>query len=183
MAKSEKRKLKKYTYFTALLAGTVCGAVALAINYLIALEKLNHEYEALFAPISVGILLCIFNFKPLSKLSLVLLPPVFALLGFAPILGVFALSSLGFNANNMSGFLGLIVQTVPFLMVASFLYRWYAGLAGRKSFISYALLSTITVVTGLLLFKDGFSFELVMSGYLGLTAFLLSRIHVGTIIG
>ena len=183
MAKKETKALKKYTYFHALMAGIVCGGLAFIINYLILQKTINHEFEALFAPVSVGVLLCLFNFKPLSKLSIFLLPPVFGVLAIAPVLGVFLLSSIGFDASSMSGTLALLVQSVPFLLVASFLYKWYAGLAGKKSFVSYALLSITTVVVGFLLFKDGFQFELVMSGYLGATAFLLSRLHVGTILG
>lgn len=183
MGVNKSDSVKKYTYFNALLVGIVSGGLALGINFLIAENKINHQFEALFAPVAVGVILSIFNFKPLSKLSIFLLPPVYALLGFAPVLGPFLISSIGFDANSMGSTMGLLVQAVPFFLSASFVYKWYVGLAGKKSFISYTLFSIVTVVVGFLLFKDGLEFELIMSSYLGISAFLLSRIHVGTILG
>jgi len=178
----EDRKIVKYTYFKALINAVICTAAALGVNYLIMLEVVTHDFEALFAPVLVGVLLAILNFSVLSKLSIILLPPVFGVLGIAPVLGVFGLAQLGFEAKDLGEMLSVFVQTFPVLVVASFLYRWYAGLASSRSTITYFLIAIGSVVFGLLVFKDNFPFELSMAAYLGYIALLLNRLHVGVVL-
>lgn len=178
----EAKVIKKYTYFRVILIGIICGLVALGINYLILQEHLNHAYEALFAPVAVSVLLCIFNFKPLSKLSIILLPPAFVLLAIAPILGVAVASNFGFDTNTFGVNGSLIIQSLPFVIVSSIVFKWYAALAKQQSATAYTLFVIMTVIVSFLLFRDGFSYELVMAGYLGGTSLFFSKLHVGTIL-
>lgn len=178
----EDKAVKKYTYFRVLLIGLISGVVALGINYLILQEHINHEYEVLFAPVAVSILLCIFNFKPLSKLSIILLPPAFVLLAIAPILGVAVASNFGLDANTFGENGSLIIQSLPFVIIGSIVFKWYAALAKQQSATAYALFVIMTVVVSFLLFRDGFSYELVMAGYLAGTSLFFSKLHVGTIL-
>jgi hypothetical protein len=175
--------IKKYSYFRVLLVAIVCGVAALGVNYLILQEHINHTYEASFAPVVVSVLLCIFNFKPLSKLSIILLPPAFVLLVISPVFGVAAASKFGVNADTFGGNVSLLIQSVPFVLVASLVFKWYAGLAKQQSGIVYSLFMIVTVIVSFLLFKDGFSYELVMAGYLGVASLCFSKLHVGTILG
>ena len=179
----ETQKVKKYSYLNALMASMICGAIAFGVNSLIVTKVIKHQFDFLFAPVAVAIALCIINFKVLSKLSLFLLPPAMGILGVAPVIGIFLVSQLGFDAQSTGDTLRIIIQAFPFLVVASFVHKWYAGLAGKNSFISYALFSIGTVVTSFLIFKEGLDFEWIIAGYFAFASFEFSRLHVGTILG
>ncbi len=183
MAKKENTAaIKKYTYGRVLVAGLICGLAALGINYMILQGVLKHDYDWAFAPVLVGFLLAILNFKPLSKLSIVLLPPAFLLLAIAPIVGIAIAGYFGQEASSFSTKVQLFIQIFPFLVVTSIVYNWYASLAGKKSFLTYALVGITAVLAGFVLFREGFSYELVMAAYLGVLAMLFSKLHVGTIL-
>jgi hypothetical protein len=176
--KSEAAPIKRYSIIRAWMTGMICGIVALAVGYALEAEMLNSRWDFLFAPAVVGIVLTLLNLKPLSNLALILLPPVFALSGFALVAGPLAMAYLGFDKASLSDGLGILVETVPFFIIKSMLYRWYSSLASQKSVIIYLVFGVTTVVTSLLLFADKYEFWLVYGGYLGFIALLFSLLHL-----
>ena len=178
MTKKSKEKVKRYSFVNALVAGFACGSVAMLIGYLIEEQKINHDFEGLFSYAAVGLVISIINFKPLSKLSVILLPPVYAMSGFGIVAGAMLMHRLGWNNNNVSDVTALIVENVPFFIFATILFNWYSSLAGKKSFIIYATFATMTVVVSMLIFKDHFQIYLIEGLYLGAGAFLFSLLHL-----
>lgn len=170
--------VKRYSIIRAFLVGIICGLTALGINYAIEAEIINNTWEFLFAPAAIGILLTILNFKPLSKLALFVLPPIYALSGFGLFAGPLLMNALGFEKSSFSPMLSMLVETVPFFIVASILYRWYSSLANQKSFILYLVYGVTTVVVSLLLFDDRYPTWLLYGSYLGFSAFLFSLLHL-----
>lgn len=170
--------LRHYTIFHALLVGLVCGAAALGIGFLIAQGKIKHNFDVLFPHAAVGILITILNFKPLSKLAIFLLPPMFALSGFGLVAGALAMSYFGWRSEDVGDGMQLLVENVPFFIVATILYNWYASLAKDKSFLIYATYGIITVVVSMLLFGGKYPEWQVQGAYLGISAFLFSLLHL-----
>lgn len=177
MAK-ENAPIKKYTIINAALVGLVCGALGLFIEHLIFIGTIKHDFAGLFSFAVVGIAITILNFKPLSKLAIFLLPPAYALSGFSLVAGALFMASRGWRKEDCSDFVILIVQNVPFFIIMSMLYNWYSSLAGKKSFIVYALFATTTVVVSMLIFGDKYPTWLIQGIYLGIGAFLFSLLHL-----
>ncbi|BDS13257.1 hypothetical protein [Aureispira anguillae] len=177
MAK-ENSPTKKYTLMNALIVGLVCGIIALSIGYLIETERLKHSFDVLFPYAAVGIFISILNFKPLSKLALLLLPPVYALSGFGIVAGPLVMAYLGWEKESMSDAMAMLVENVPFFIISSMLYNWYSSLAGKKKFMVYALFATTTVVVSLLIFGDKYPIWIIQGCYLGIGAFLFSLLHL-----
>lgn len=176
--KSTAPPVKRYSIIRAWLVGIICGLVALAIGYAVETEIINNTWEFLFAPAAVGILMTILNFKPLSKLSLVLLPPMYALSGFGMVVGPLFMAYLGFEKSSFGSTIGMLIETVPFFIVASMLYRWYSGLANQKSAIIYLIYGVTSVVVSMLLFNDNYPAWMIYGGYLGFGSFLFSLLHL-----
>lgn len=170
--------IKRYSIFRALLVGIICGSIGLGISYAIEIKIINNTWEFLFAPTAVGIVITLLNFKPLSKLAIVLLPPTYALSGFGIVAGPLLMAYLGFEKNQLSTMVGMLVETVPFFIIASMLYRWYSSLANQKSFVVYLVYGVTTVVVSLLLFDDQYPTWLLYGSYLGFSAFLFSLLHL-----
>ncbi|MGH1335898.1 MAG: hypothetical protein ACRBFS_07200 [Aureispira sp.] len=170
--------VKRYSIIRALLVGIIAGLIALGIGYAIDTEIINNTWEFLFAPAAVGIALTVLNFKPLSKFAIFVLPPVYALSGFGMVAGPLLMAYLGFNKSEFSPMLSMLVETVPFFIIASMLYRWYSSLANQKSFILYLLYGVTTVVVSMLLFDDKYPTWLLYGAYLGFCAFLFSLLHL-----
>ena len=177
-----KRSLRRYTIFHALLVGIVCFVVAAAIGQGIEAGYLKHSFDVLFASAAVGIVITILNFKPLSKLAVVLLPPVYALSGFAVVAGPLVMAQLGIDKASLGDSLSIVVENVPFFLIYSILYRWYSGLARERSFILYMLYAVFTVVISLLIFGDRYPLWLLQSVHLGGGAFLFSLLHLNRVL-
>lgn len=177
MAK-EKTTVKRYTMTNALITGIACGALALIIGYLIETKVIKHQFDVLFAYGAVGILITLLNFKPLSKLAIFLLPPVYAFSGFGIVAGALLMAYLGWEKNQVGDTLGLVVENVPFFIFASILYNWYSSLAGKTSFSIYAIFAVTTVVVSMLIFKDQYPIWMIQGCYLGIGAFLFSLLHL-----
>jgi len=178
MAKDKAAKVKRYSIVNALIAGGICGAVALFIGYLIDEGIIKHQFDLLFAYGAVGVVLALLNFKPLSKLAIILLPPVYAISGFGIVAGAILMGYLGWEKDSVGDLTGLIVENVPFFFFATILFNWYSSLAGKKSFTIYAIFATTTVVVSLLIFKDQYPIWMVQGVYLGIGAFLFSLLHL-----
>ena len=80
MAK-ETTPARYYNIVNACIVGAVCGTLALLVGYLIHAGTIKHEFSILFPYAVVGIMISLLNFKPLSKLAIILLPPE-SLMGF-----------------------------------------------------------------------------------------------------
>jgi len=179
MAKEENaKKNKQYGLIHALITGILCGLVALGIGLLIDEGTIKHEFSLLFPYAAVGVTISIMNFKPLSKLAIVLLPPVYAFSGFGLVAGVFVMSYFGLEKTQLGDNLSILVENVPFFIFATILYNWYSALAGEKSFIIYAIFATMAVVVSMLLFKDQYPIWMIQGSYLGISAFLFSLLHL-----
>ncbi|WMX16072.1 hypothetical protein [Aureispira sp. CCB-E] len=177
MAK-ETSPTRHYSIVNAIVVGLVCGTLALLIGYLIYEGKIKHDFDVLFPYAAVGVMISLLNFKPLSKLALILLPPVYALSGFGIVLGPILMAYLGWEKDSVSDALALIIENVPFFIVASILYNWYSSLAGKKKFLVYAAFATTTVVVSMLIFGDKYPVWIVQGCYLGWGAFLFSLLHL-----
>jgi hypothetical protein len=177
MAK-ETTSTRYYSIVNAGIVGIVCGTVALLIGYLIEEGTVKHQFDILFPYAAVGIMISLLNFKPLSKLAIILLPPVYALSGFGIFLGPILMHNLGWEKENVSDTMALIIENVPFFIVASMLYNWYASLAGKKKFLVYAVFATTTVVVSMLIFGDKYPTWMIQGAYLGFGAFLFSLLHL-----
>lgn len=177
MAK-ESTTIKRYTIINAAIVGLVCGALGLFIEHLVYIETIKHDFAGFFSFAAVGIAITLLNFKPLSKLAIFLLPPVYALSAFSLVAGAIFMASRGWRKEDCSDFVILIVQNVPFFVIMSMLYNWYSSLAGKKSFIVYALFATTTVVVSMLIFGDKYPHWCIQGAYLGIGAFLLSLLHL-----
>lgn len=179
MAKEEKAsKNKKYGLINALVTGILCGLVAVGIGLLILDGTIKHEFSLLLPYAAVGVTISIMNFKPLSKLAIILLPPIYAFSGFGLVAGVFVMQYFGFEKTQLGENLSIVVENVPFFIFASILYSWYSALAGQKSFIIYSLFATMTVVVSMLIFKDQYPLWMIQGAYLGIGAFLFSLLHL-----
>lgn len=170
--------IKRYSIIRAWMTGMICSLVAFAVGYGIDAEIINSRWGILFAPAAVGITITILNIKPLSNLAIVLLPPVYALSGFAMVAGPLLMAYFDFEKENMSPMLGTLVETVPFFIIASMLYRWYSSLAHQKSFLIYAVYGVTTVVVSFLIFDDKYPTWMIQGAYLGFSAFLFSLLHL-----
>lgn len=177
MAK-ESTPVKYYNIVNASIVGVVCGALALLIGYLIHEETIKHQFAPLFPYAAVGIMISLLNFKPLSKLAIILLPPVYALSGFGIVLGPLLMLYLGWEKESVSDSMALIIENVPFFILASILYNWYSSLAGKKKFLVYAVFATTTVVVSMLIFGDKYPTWMIQGCYLGFGAFLFSLLHL-----
>lgn len=177
MAK-ETTPAKYYSIVNASIVGIVCATIALGIGYLIQEGTIKHEFDVLFPYTAVGITISLLNFKPLSKLAIFLLPPVYALSGFGIVLGPLLMAYLGWEKDSVSDSMALIIENVPFFMVASILYNWYSSLAGKKKFLVYAVFATTTVVVSMLIFGDKYPTWMIQGCYLGFGAFLFSLLHL-----
>lgn len=172
------RPLRRYTIFHALLVGMACFGIAVLIGQAIEGEHIKHAFDILFAPAAVGVTITVLNFKPLSKLSVVLLPPGYALTGFAIFAGPLLLTYLGMNKESLGDTIGMVIETVPFFLIHSLLYRWYSGLARQQSSMLYLLYAVFTVVISFLIFGDRYPLWLLNSVHLGGGAFLFSLLHL-----
>lgn len=170
--------IKRYSIIRAWITGTLCGAIALGIGYAIDTKLINSPWSILFAPAAVGITLTFFNIKPLSNVAFILLPPAFALSGFALVAVPLLMHYFGVEKSQVSDGLGILVETVPFFIIMSMLYRWYSSLARQQSFIVYLVYGITTVVTSLLIFGDNYDTWMIYGGYLGFIAFLFSLLHL-----
>ena len=168
---------KRYTIVNAAITGLVCAVVGLFVGYLIDAGTIKHDFATLFPYAAVGVTITLLNFKPLSKMAIFLLPPVYALSGFGIAAGPLLMYQLGWEREDVSEFLALIVENVPFFIFATILYNWYSSLAREKSFMVYAIFATVTVVVSLLIFKDGNTKWIMEGCYLGIGAFLFSLLH------
>lgn len=168
----------RYSIFRAAFVGLICASLALLIGYLIHKGTIKHSFDVLFPYAAVGLMISLLNFKPLSKLSLFLLPPVYALSGFGIVAGPLLMAYLGWEKESMSDGMALIVENVPFFIISSMLYNWYSSLAGQKKFLVYALFATITVVVSMLIFGDKYPIWMIQGCYLGTGAFLFSLLHL-----
>ena len=177
MAKKTEERAK-YSIFNALISGVICGSIALCIGFLIKEETIDHNFEGLFAYIAVGIILTILNFKHLSKLAIVVLPPAYGFSGFGIVAGAILMHKLGLDKNNVSENLAILIENIPFLIFATFLFNWYCSLAGKKSIIIYAIFAIMSVVISMLIFKNSYEQYLLEGIYLGLGAFLFSLLHL-----
>lgn len=169
---------KYYSIVNACIVGLVCGILALLIGYLITEGTIKHRFDVLFPYAAVGIMISLLNFKPLSKLAIILLPPVYALSGFGIVLGPILMVYLGWEKEQVSDTMALIIENVPFFIVASVLYNWYSSLAGKKKFLVYAVFATTTVVVSMLIFGDKYPTWIIQGSYLGFGAFLFSLLHL-----
>ena len=170
--------LRRYSIIRALFVGIVCFGVAVAISFAIAKGHIKHSFDILFAPAAVGIAITLLNFKPLSKLAIVLLPPAYALSGFAIVAGPLLMSYFGMDKDSLSDSVGILVENLPFFIIHSMLYRWYSGLARDKSGIVYLVYAVFTVVISLLIFGERYDYWLLQSVHLGGGAFLFSLLHL-----
>jgi len=177
MAK-ETTPAKYYSIVNASIVGILCGTLALLVGYLINEGTIKHQFDVLFPYAVVGIMISLLNFKPLSKLAIFLLPPIYALSGFGIVLGPILMAYLGWERDSVSDTLALVIENVPFFMVASILYSWYSSLAGKKKFLVYAVFATTTVVVSMLIFGDKYPIWIIQGSYLGLGAFLFSLLHL-----
>ncbi len=177
MAK-ETTPARYYSIVNACIVGLVCATVALFIGFLIHEGTIKHEFDVLFPYAGVGIMISLLNFKPLSKLAIILLPPVYALSGFGIMLGPILMYKLNWEKEQVSDTMALIIENVPFFIVASILYNWYSSLAGKKKFLVYAVFATTTVVVSMLIFGDKYPMWIVQGCYLGFGAFLFSLLHL-----
>lgn len=170
--------VKRYSILRAWVVGMACSIVAFGVGYAIHEKIIDSTWEFMFAPAAVGIVITLLNIKPLSNLAILLLPPAYALSGFGLFLGPILMSYLGLEKEQMSDMVGMLVETVPFFIVASMLYRWYSGLAHQKSFLVYLVYGVTSVVVSLLLFADNYPAWLLHGAYLGFSAFLFSLLHL-----
>lgn len=170
---------KSYSPLQAILVGICCGATALLIGNLIAEGTIKHDFDVLFPYIAVGVLLSILNFRALSKISIILLPPVYAMSGFGIVTGPLIMAYLGWERSSMNPTMILVVEQLPFLLFSTVLFNWYCSLANQKSSVLYILFAVATVVTSMLIFGDKYEIWMVQGAYLGLSALLMSLLHVG----
>ena len=177
MAK-ETTPARYYNIVNASIVGVVCGTLALLVGYLIHAGTIKHEFSILFPYAVVGIMISLLNFKPLSKLAIILLPPVYTLSGFGIVLGPMLMSYLGWEKASVSDTMALVVENVPFFIVSTILYNWYSSLAGKKKFLVYAVFATTTVVVSMLIFGDKYPIWMTQGCYLGFGAFLFSLLHL-----
>lgn len=177
MAK-ETTPARYYNIVNASIVGVVCGTLALLVGYLIHEGTIKHEFSILFPYAVVGIMISLLNFKPLSKLAIILLPPVYALSGFGIVLGPILMSYLGWEKDSVSDAMALVIENVPFFIVSTILYNWYSSLAGKKKFLVYAVFATTTVVVSMLIFGDKYPTWMIQGCYLGFGAFLFSLLHL-----
>lgn len=176
------RPLRRYTIFHALFVGVACFGIAVLVGQAIEGGHIKHSFDILFAPAAVGIAITVLNFKPLSKLSIILLPPAYALTGFAVFAGPLLLTYLGMDKASLGDTVGMAVETVPFFLIHSLLYRWYSGFARNQSSILYLLYAVFTVVISLLIFGDRYPLWLLHSIHLGGGALLFSLLHLKRVI-
>lgn len=172
------RPLRHYTIFRALLVGLICFAIAWGIGQAIEGNYIKHSFDIIFAPAAVGIAITLLNFKPLSKLSIVLLPPMYALSGLAVFAGPLLMAYFGFEKEDLSDSFAILVENVPYFLVMSILYRWYSMLARNQSTIVYLVYAVFTVVISLLIFGDRYPLSLLQSIQFGGGAFLFSTLHL-----
>lgn len=172
------RPLRRYTILHALLVGLACFGIAALVGQAIEGGYIKHSFDILFAPAAVGMAITILNFKPLSKFSIVLLPPAYAMTGFAVFAGPLLLTYFNLDKERLGATIGMAVETVPFFILHSMLYRWYSSLARNKSSILYLLYAVFTVVVSFLIFGDHYPLWLLNSIHLGVGAFLFSLLHL-----
>ncbi|MCH2022982.1 MAG: hypothetical protein MK207_10940 [Saprospiraceae bacterium] len=177
MAKATEEAIR-YSIFNALISGVICGFIAFLIGFLITEEIINHNFESLLPYISIGIILSILNFKHLSKLAFILLPPAYGISGFGIVAGPIFMYKMGIDKNNISENLAILIENIPFLIFATFLFNWYSALAGKKSFIIYAVFAISSVMISILIFKNCYEQYILEAIYLGLGAFFFSLLHV-----
>jgi hypothetical protein len=175
---TETTPAKFYSIVNAFIVGVVCATVALLIGFLIHEGTIKHEFDVLFPYAAVGIMISLLNFKPLSKLAIILLPPIYAVSGFGIVLGPLLMAYLGWEKDSVSDSMALVIENVPFFIVASILYSWYSAMAGKKKFLVYAVFATTTVVVSMLIFGDKYPTWIIQGSYLGFGAFLFSLLHL-----
>lgn len=168
----------QYGLINAIITGLISGLAALALGYLIEEKYLNHQFDLIFPYAAVGVIISILNFKKLSKIAVFVLPFIYSFCSFGLVGGALLMAYFGWEKENVNDSLIFVIENLPFVVLATFLYSWYSAMAGKKSFLIYAIFATTTVVVSMLIFDDKYEPWLIQGAYLGIGAFLFSLLHV-----
>ncbi len=173
---------KKYSIINLLITVGLCTASVFILGYMQEQEIFakGHKFTPFIVPAAAGLTMALGNVRKLSKLALLFLPLVFALSLVVAFAGVIFAGGAELKQGD-SNIIDLVINQVPFFFASYALYKGYTMMAGKKSFIIFALHAAMTVMLSFLIFRQGqdYGLTLLQTAYYGATALLFSLLHFG----
>lgn len=173
---------KKYSIINLLITVGLCTLIAFVLGYMQEQEIFakGHRFTPFIVPAGVGLAMVLGNSRKLSKLAILFLPIVFALSIVVAFAGVIFAGGAELKQGD-SNIIDLVVNQVPFFFASYVLYKSYTMMAGKQSFIIFALHAVLTIMLSFLIFRqiNEYGLTLLQTAYYGATAALFSLLHFG----
>lgn len=172
----------KYSIINLLITVGLCTALSFVLGYMQEQEVFTkgHRLTPFVVPAGAGLAMALGNLKKLSKLAIFFLPIVFALSLVVAFAGIIFAGGSGLKQGD-SNIIDLVINQVPFFFASYALYKGYTMMAGKQSFLIFALHAVLTVMLSFLIFRqiEDYGFLLLQTAYYGATAALFSLLHFG----